>query len=153
MQLTEHFTAAELGVLDCDARIVEAARDLCVRILEPIRAHFGAPVRVHSGYRDPKHNARVGGKPLSWHLFMHMAGGTQTAVDFDVIGVATDHVFDWMRLHSKLPFDKAILERDRSGRPACMHVQYASGVDSQRRLAYVGSTGAATDYVPVEVNA
>ena len=42
-----------------------------VMVLESIRAHFGAPVVIHSGYRTPQYNAKVerrGPQPaLLWH--------------------------------------------------------------------------------------
>lgn len=36
--------------------------------LEDIRAHFGGPVNVNSGYRCPTHNKNVGGAPNSYHV-------------------------------------------------------------------------------------
>lgn len=145
--ITPHFTAAELGIAECHSWSLESnATQLCLHVLEPVRAHYGVPVRVHSGYRDPRHNLRVGGKPTSWHLFE----GTKAAADFSVYGIDTQAVFDWMRLQSKLPFDKVILERDSSGRPACIHVQF-DYEQGPRRMAYVGSVGAALDYRQVEV--
>lgn len=36
--------------------------------LEDIRAHFGAPVAINSGYRCPVHNHLVGGAEHSLHL-------------------------------------------------------------------------------------
>ena len=68
-QLTEHFEDQELGVEGCDQRHLDNAKFLCEQVLEPIRAKFG-PVHVHDGYRDPGHNAAVGGKTESFHLFI-----------------------------------------------------------------------------------
>jgi hypothetical protein len=145
MKLTEHFDDWELGVANCQTRLIENARFLCAEILEPIRAHYGVPVRVHDGYRDPAHNLRVGGKGASWHLFL----GTQVAADFHVVGVDIKETFDWIRLESKLPFDKAIIEYS-GGHPACIHVQ-VNVTGEPRRLAYKGDTGAGTAYEPMEV--
>ena len=36
---------------------------------EDIRAMLNRPLRIASGYRCPKHNADIGGEPLSIHLF------------------------------------------------------------------------------------
>ena len=36
--------------------------------LEKIRAHFGKPVRITSGYRSPAYNAKVGGVKNSYHV-------------------------------------------------------------------------------------
>lgn len=43
-------------------------RDLLSR-LEAMRAHVGKPLGVISGWRDPAHNARVGGAKSSQHTF------------------------------------------------------------------------------------
>jgi len=145
MQLTEHFSDAELGVAGAESRVISSAIFLCSRLLEPIRAQFG-PVRVHDGYRSPEHNASVGGKPTSWHQF----NGTQAAADIDVLPNGFQQVFDWIRLASGLPFDKVILETNAAGEPATIHLQI-DAVVTPRRLAYTGHTGAGTVYVPQEV--
>jgi len=41
--------------------------------LERYRALSGGPVVVISGYRDPRHNAAVGGAPGSQHLYGNAA--------------------------------------------------------------------------------
>ena len=145
MQLTEHFTDTELGVDAADQRLIDNATFICAKLLEPIRAKFG-PVKVHDGYRSLDHNAVVGGKPTSWHQF----DGTRSAADIDVLPVAFQECFDWLRLESGLPFDKIIMEMNRDGEPATIHLQIDSAANS-RRLAYTGSTGAGTVYTPVEV--
>lgn len=145
MQLSDHFSDYELGVGGQDSRLLKSAQFLCVTLLEPIRTKFGA-VRIHDGYRNPEHNAQVGGKPTSWHEFT----GTESAADFDCSLASYQSVFDWIRLESHLPFDKVILEHNAAGQPRCIHLQ----VDAQatpRREAYLGETGAGTVYTPVEV--
>ena len=145
MNLTEHFTDAELGVAGADPRLIENAKFLCETILEPIRAQFG-PVKIHDGYRSPEHNASVGGKPTSWHQF----DANQAAADFDCLPHDYQAVFDWIRLWSSLPFDKVILESNSAGLPAAIHIQVDTTA-APRRLAYTGSTGAGTAYVPQTV--
>jgi hypothetical protein len=145
MQLTEHFSDRELGVVGCETRLVANATYLCMSILEAIRAKFG-PVRVHDGYRDPGHNARVGGKLTSYHLFED----GRAAADVDAPAVSIQELFDWLRLESGLLFDKIIMEHDKQGEPECVHVQ-VDLMNSPRRLAYVGETGDGKDYTPVEV--
>jgi zinc D-Ala-D-Ala carboxypeptidase len=146
LNLTEHFSAEEMGVAGCDVIKVENARNLCVVILEPIRRHFGSPIRIHDAYRDPIHNMRVGGKPTSWHLFEDR----KAAADFTVQGITHESVFDWIRLQSKLPFDEVILETDHKRHGVCVHIQFDWNGD-ERRKAYVGMTGDAKEYTPMEV--
>jgi zinc D-Ala-D-Ala carboxypeptidase len=141
MKLTEHFFEEELGVAGADERVVRNAKALCERVLEPIRQRFGA-VHVHSGYRSPKHNRSVGGKKDSWHLYE----GGHAAADFHVEGVELEYLFGWMRLLSRLPFDKVILER-KDGAARCIHVQMDCEAEP-RRLAFSGSTGDGKVYMP-----
>lgn len=35
--------------------------------LQRLRDYLGLPIHITSGYRDPDHNASVGGEPNSWH--------------------------------------------------------------------------------------
>jgi hypothetical protein len=146
MQLTPHFVDTELGVEGAAPQIVINAIFICQTLLEPIRAQFG-PVHIHDGYRPPAHNAEVGGKPTSYHLY----DGTQSAADIDALPTDYQTVFNWVRLQSGLGFDKVILEFGSDGTPQCIHLQVDSAV-TPRRLAYTGSTGAGTVYTPVQVD-
>lgn len=146
MQLTEHFSDAELGVAGCDERLQGNARFLCTEILETVRDHFG-PILVHDGYRDPAHNQRVGGKPTSFHLYEN----GRAAADIGAALASCGDVFDWIREKSGLPFDKVILEFSPDGAAACVHVQ-VDVLNAPRRNAYIGPTGAGTDYEPVPVD-
>jgi len=148
MKLSPHFSDKELGVIGCEQRIVDNATYLCMTLLEPIRAHFNAPINIHDGYRDPKHNARVGGKPDSFHLY----NGGDSAADFDVNGdqkPTYKDVFDWIRLSSKLPFDKVILEHNDAGKDSTIHIQLDRNT-APRREAYIGGTGNSQQYILVE---
>lgn len=147
MELTEHFTYEELGLTfpAGDSRLVENALFLCRQLLEPIRAHFGAVI-VNDGYRAPGHNASVGGKPTSYHLFTD----GRAAADIKLAGAGLPEAFDWIRLESALPFDKVILEAAAGGDPRCIHLQI-DRLNPPRRQAFTGSTGAGTVYPEVEV--
>ena len=59
-----------------------------VALLERLRAHFGVPVAINSGYRCPTHNANVGGAKASQHLL-------GKAADVVVKGVSPDEVYAW----------------------------------------------------------
>ena len=143
MNLTDHFTDTEMGVAGADQRLIDNARFLCQVILEPIQGTQFGPLHIHDGYRSPEHNAKVGGKPTSWHQF----DTNQAAADFDCLPHEYVTVFDWIRLWSGLPFDKVILERNSAGNPAAIHIQVDTTA-APRRLAYTGSTGAGTTYTP-----
>lgn len=143
-QLTEHFTQEELGVAGCEERLVDNAEFMARMILEPIHKRFGA-VHVNCGYRDDEHNKRVGGKPTSYHLFKD----GRAASDIHVHGCTLVELFDWIRLESKISFDKVILEYSK-GQPTVVHIQ-VDRLNPPRRLAFTGGTGNCQHYEPVEV--
>ena len=70
LRLTEHFTLGEftrsitaerLGIRnEPDCEQIEAMRHLCQEVLEPLRQHYGQPIRITSGYRCPLLNEAVG---------------------------------------------------------------------------------------------
>lgn len=144
-QLSEHFSDQELGVAGAEQAIIDNAIFLCQKVLEPVRAKFGV-VRVHSAYRDPAHNAKVGGKTVSFHLFTD----GRAAADVSTPGAPLPELFDWLRLESGLQFDKVILETNEQDEPACVHIQI-DRLNPPRRLAYTGRTGAATNYTRQDV--
>ena len=76
-QLSAHFKVREFACGDGSDAILVAPR--LVMVLETIRAHFGAPVVIHSGYRTPQHNAKVNGAAHSQHCY-------GTAADITVRG-------------------------------------------------------------------
>ena len=69
MNLSPHFTLAELTRSETAQRYqidntpdvagIAKLRKVCETILEPVRAHFGGPVIVNSGYRSVAVNKRV----------------------------------------------------------------------------------------------
>lgn len=59
-----------------------------VNNLELIRTAAGnKPIKIHSGYRSPGHNAAVRGKSKSYHL-------QGMAADFDIKGMKTKEVYN-----------------------------------------------------------
>ena len=146
MQLSPNFADTELGVEQAPVQVVVNATCLCDKLLEPIRAHFGGPVGLSCGWRPPAHNAAVGGKKDSQHLYL----GGNSAGDIEKLSVPLQEGFDWIRLESGLPFDQLILEGSNST-PRCIHISYNSARTAQRRQALTGSTGAGKVYIPVKV--
>ena len=68
--LSEHFRLTEFttSLVAVTRRIdntpplsaVSNLQQLCLHVLEPLRAHLGHAVRINSGYRSPKLNAPSG---------------------------------------------------------------------------------------------
>lgn len=59
-----HFTPKELASRGDGSLLVD--HDAISR-LEAMREIIGRPMVINSAYRDPLHNARVGGSPMSMH--------------------------------------------------------------------------------------
>ena len=78
IQLSEHFKLSEFTKssvatargIDNVPSIQEVSnlQQLCLHVLEPLREHFGIPIKVTSGYRCPDLNAAVGGVHTSQHV-------------------------------------------------------------------------------------
>jgi zinc D-Ala-D-Ala carboxypeptidase len=88
----------------------EALKMLCVNILEPLRDFTGLPIAVHSGYRNPFINERIGGAAAS----QHCAG---QAADITISGMTVSAIITAIR-KAKLPFDQLIDE------PGWVHVSH-----------------------------
>ncbi len=65
--LSAHFKVREFACGDGSDAVLVAPR--LVMVLETIRAHFGAPVTINSGYRTPQYNAKVNGAAHSQHCY------------------------------------------------------------------------------------
>jgi zinc D-Ala-D-Ala carboxypeptidase len=79
---------------------IENLRKLCVNVLQPIRTKFG-PVRVNSGFRNPKVNKKVGSRPTSQHILGY-------AADIEVSGFSNAIIAEFIR--DNLDYTSCILE-------------------------------------------
>ena len=112
MNLTPHFTLAELTVTDhrefdntAPASVVPNLTRLA-DLLEQVKVVLGGkPILVSSGYRSILVNSAVGSKPTSQHRL-------GCAADFRVPGVTPDQVVQALR-KSTVQFDQLIREFDR----------------------------------------
>lgn len=114
-QLSKSFTVEELTFSQTAAREgidntptpehIRAMRELCSKILQPLRDAIGMPLVISSGYRSPRLNRAVGGSLTS----QHMEG---KAADVVCFGMETKQLFKRV-LELKLPFDQLIYEGGR----------------------------------------
>ena len=127
MNLSEHFTLKELTVSDTATRLglsnvpdddaIASLTTLCEQVLEPVRNHYGKPVKVNSGYRAPEVNAAVGGSKTSDHC-------KGQAADIEIPGVANADLAEWISKNCE--FTQLILEFYTPGVPdsGWVHVSY-----------------------------
>lgn len=122
-----HFTISELLHSDTAIRrglwngatleAEENLRSLVEQVLDPLREHYGKPIRVTSGYRCPRLNSLVGGSPNSQHMRGEAA---------DIVARCTDDNILLGRLIEALGhFDQLVYEQcDPKGNPRWIHVSY-----------------------------
>jgi zinc D-Ala-D-Ala carboxypeptidase len=93
---------------------IENFKILATKVFEPIREHFGVPIRISSGYRSQRQlNKCVGGSTTSQH-----SSGEAIDIDQDATTITNKQVFDYIR--DNLAFDQLINEFDYSW----VHVSY-----------------------------
>lgn len=144
MQLSPHFTLEEFTHSNTAFRkkidntpsqeSIANIRYLCAEVLEPIRAHFGAPIEITSGYRCPSLCRAIGSKPTS----QHTAQRQDAAVDFHVVGVPNDVVADWIR--HNLEFDQLILEGPPGSR-GWVHCSYTYARKQRKMVGLMDAAG------------
>ena len=145
MQLSEHFNLKEFTKSETAIRKridntpnLEHANNLkmvCENILEPVRKHFGKPVRINSGYRGPALNKAVGGSAKSQHC-------NGEAVDFEIDGLPNPDLAKWVAENCE--FDQIILEfYDPKEGPnsGWVHASYSKGKNRKQKLTAVTVNG------------
>lgn len=90
--------------------VVEHLSELCEKILDPLRAAYGYPITVTSGYRCDELNKAVGGvdssaHPLGYAADLQVGGSFKKFCDF---------VTEWVK-KTGVKFDQIIIESDKSG--------------------------------------
>lgn len=133
--LSEHFSQAEFEASPtAKARrivnvmpppVINAAKALCVELLEPIRLHWGV-TKLNSGYRCRELNLAVGSKPGSQHE-------KGEAADIECEGISNAKLALWI-LHSGLPFDQLILEAYKPGIAGSGWVHVSRSMTGPQRL-------------------
>ncbi len=145
MNLTPHFTLSEMtrsstatrkGIPNtASADVQRALKLLCENVLEPVREHFGKPVRVTSGYRSPRLNTAIGGSPTSQHCLGE-------AADFTVEGESNLAVCQWIMRN--LEYDQLIREFGEDG---WVHCSYSAHRLRNEELT-AKKVGGRTRYLP-----
>jgi hypothetical protein len=105
--------------------------------MEQVRGICGdRPIMVHSAFRSPLVNARVGGSPRS----QHMRG---EAVDFHVSGISVVDAWELIRA-APLDFDQLILETE-----TWVHVSFVRLPTPRRQVLRMGIVDGRAVYTPV----
>ena len=145
MQLSEHFnlreftrseTAMRRGIDNTPGPVhAKNLQKVCEKILEPVRNHFGRPVRINSGYRGPALNSAVGGSSKSQHC-------NGEAVDFEIDGLPNPELAKWVA--DNCEFDQIILEfyNPKEGpNSGWVHASYCEGNNRKQIMTAVQENG------------
>jgi uncharacterized protein YcbK (DUF882 family) len=151
-KLSKHFTIAETVKSETairksidntpDNQVISNLTALCKNIMEPIREHYGIPIRVTSGYRCVQLNRAIGGSSRSQHCALN----GDAAIDFEFYDMSVDleKVFLWITRESKLPFDQCIAEFLPTG---WIHISYSSDGDNRKKITRAEKINGKTRYV------
>jgi hypothetical protein len=153
MKISQHLSLSEVTRSDSakrhgidntpTAEHLENFKLLAEKVFEPIRAHFGVPIHISSGYRSKALNQFVKGSLSSQHC-------KGEAIDIDMDGssngVTNKMIFDFIK--EKLDFDQLIWEFGTDLNPDWVHVSYTKVGNRKQKLKAVRS-GSKTTYLPI----
>ena len=139
MKLTKHFTLEEFShSSNAKARgidntvpekLIPALRNLCERVLEPLREQVKERVIISSGYRCPALNKAVGGKNTS----QHMKGEA-----CDIYIEDKEKLRKWFAILMDGDFDQLIFERNRRTGRCWIHVSCKADSEQNRHQVIYG---------------
>lgn len=141
MKISEHITYEEATFSDTAIRAgvdntpekehLDNMIEVANRCFEPVRAHFGVPIKVSSFYRSKKVNSLVKG---SSKTSQHMVG---QAIDLQAIsgtGITNADIYQYIK--NNLDFDQLIWEYGNDVQPAWVHVSYSKEKNRKQLLRY-----------------
>lgn len=129
---------------------IENFKKLAENVFQPIRDHFGVPIRISSGYRSEALNKAIGGagKMVNGKYVASSQHCTGEAIDIDMDGtsITNKQVFDYIKEH--LQFDQLIWEFGTDANPDWVHVSYESTGKQRKQILKAVKKGSATSYLP-----
>ena len=129
---------------------IENFKKLAENVFQPIRDHFGVPIRISSGYRSEALNKAIGGagKVVNGKYVASSQHCKGEAIDIDMDGssITNKQVFDFIK--ENLNFDQLIWEFGTSINPDWVHVSFDSEGKQRKQVLKAVKQGAGTSYVP-----
>lgn len=119
-------------------------RIIAEKVFEPIRAHFGKPITVSSGYRSKALNdVTPGSSKTSQHC-------TGEALDLDqdgtTTGVTNRMVFEFIK--NNLEFDQLVWEYGTDQNPDWVHVSYRATGKQRKQILRCTRVNGKPNYTP-----
>jgi hypothetical protein len=146
-EVTRSETAKRRGISNMPTpEHIENFKKLAENVFQPIRDHFGKPIRISSGYRSKALNTAVGGSLSSQHC-------TGEAIDIDMDGTDITNAQIFHFIKDNLNFDQLIAEFPENSNPAWVHVSYESTGKQRKQILVAKKVGGATKYIPYKSDA
>lgn len=142
-ELTKSQTALRKGIPNNpNATQIDALKELCLNVLQPLRSYYDKPVLVSSGFRTPELCLAIGSSIESQH-----AKGQ--AADIEISSVDNKELADY--IINNLSFDQIILEfYDGTPDSGWIHISYVSEKENrgQKLKAFKDEKTGKVRYVP-----
>jgi hypothetical protein len=144
-EVTKSATATKLGIDNTPTpQHLANLKLLAEKVFEPIRAHFGKPIGVSSGYRSAALNEAT---PGSSSTSQHCSG---EALDLDQgttgTGITNKDVFEFIK--NNLEFDQMIWEYGTKDEPDWVHVSYESTGKQRKQILRCTRVNGKPSYSP-----
>jgi hypothetical protein len=141
-EVTRSETAKRRGISNMPTpEHIENFKKLAEKVFQPIRDHFGKPIRISSGYRSKALNTAVGGSLSSQHC-------TGEAIDIDMDGTDITNAQIFHFIKDNLTWDQMIWEFGTDENPDWVHVSYESTGKQRKQILVAKRVGGKTVYVP-----
>lgn len=119
-EATRSNTATRLGIVNTPNEHQLASMQLvAAKCFDPVRMHFGRPIRVTSFFRSPALNKAVGGSRNSQHT-------RGEAIDMQAGGSGFTNADIFHHIRQNFEFDQLIWEYGTDKEPAWVHVSYSA---------------------------
>ena len=141
-EVTRSETAKRRGISNMPTpEHIENFKKLAENVFQPIREHFGVPIRISSGYRSKALNTAIGGSLSSQHC-----KGEAIDIDMDGTTITNKQIFDFVK--DNVNFDQMIWEFGTDANPDWVHVSYNSDGSQRKQILKAVKAGGATKYLP-----
>jgi hypothetical protein len=141
-EVTNSNTAKRKGISNMPTpEHIENFKKLAENVFQPIRDHFGVPIKISSGYRSAALNKAIGGSSTSQHC-----QGEAIDIDMDGTSITNAQVFNYIK--DNLVFDQMIWEFGTDKNPDWVHVSYESTGKQRKQILKAIRVNGKTRYVP-----
>jgi hypothetical protein len=133
-EATRSNTAIRKGINNTpDGDQLIAMKLVAEKVFEPMREHFGKPIRINSFLRVSALNVAVGGSKSSQHC-------KGEAIDMDGLnGLTNKEIFNYIK--DNLDFDQLIWEYGTDKEPDWVHVSYSANGNRKQILKAIKGKG------------